>query len=201
MGDVAAATSTGGAQSALAAPDQVTLDGLAGELRDRHSTSRRLVTEPGVEVVWELDRRPFHGMPAYPADSALTAVRLTWVANRRPAAEADFADKRASANEREQRFPDPRDARIIRSRGSGSSGDPHSYSRVVPGRKDVRRAATHSSRSSSMGLRRRTRALAPSAESTEPPITSAASVPSRPRGNVNRSGGKTKIGRRIWTNM
>ena len=66
MRDVAAATSTGGAQSALAALDQMSLYGLASQLRNRHATALGFVAEPGVEVIGELDRRPFHGMPAYP---------------------------------------------------------------------------------------------------------------------------------------
>jgi hypothetical protein len=36
------------------------LDGLAGQGGDRHAATLRLVSQQGVEVVWELDRGPLH---------------------------------------------------------------------------------------------------------------------------------------------
>ena len=65
MRDIAPATTAGGAEPALATLDQVSLNGLAGQLRDRQSASFGLVAKPGIELVGELDRRPFHSMPAY----------------------------------------------------------------------------------------------------------------------------------------
>src|SRR5579859_4597835 len=65
MGDVAPATTPGGTKSALAIPDQMSLDGLAGKLGDRYAPTLGFVAEPRVEVIRELDRGPFHGMPAY----------------------------------------------------------------------------------------------------------------------------------------
>src|ERR1700724_300864 len=75
MRDVAPATPTGGAETALATLDQVGLDGLAGQLRYRHSAPLGFVAEPRVELVRELNRRAswYASMPSLTAPSPPSA--------------------------------------------------------------------------------------------------------------------------------
>lgn len=62
---VPAAPRLGRDQTTFRDMSQVGLDGLPGDLGDRDSAPIRLVAQSGIEVVRELHRRPFHGMPAY----------------------------------------------------------------------------------------------------------------------------------------
>ena len=50
----------------------MSLDRFARDLSDCGSAARCLVAQPGIELVGQLHRRAFHGMPAYP--SSLTDV-------------------------------------------------------------------------------------------------------------------------------
>jgi hypothetical protein len=69
MGDVALTAAAGGAQTASTAlAHEVSLDGIAGQLRHRDPAALGFVTEPGVQVIGELDRSPL-------PDSEMTAVR------------------------------------------------------------------------------------------------------------------------------
>ena len=76
LGHIIPAATSGlrGEESPLTAATEVGFDRLPRQLRDRLLPPGRLMTEPGIEFVGQLDRRPLHGMSAYPEDRPYRCV-------------------------------------------------------------------------------------------------------------------------------